>query len=115
MKVLCVALDESQPDQSGWLTLHREYLLLAVLALPGRSIKFRVLSDDGRTPILADSILFAAPIQAVPDTWAAIVTEDGVVEFGPDRWLEPGFWERFFDRDPTAVRAFREEVESLGG
>ena len=110
-----MTLGQSQPDQSGWLTLHREYLLLALLAVPGKSIKFRVLSDDGRTPILADSSLFAAPSQDLPGTWAAAVTEGGVVEIGPSRWLVPGFWERFFDREPEAVLVFREEVESLGG
>ena len=110
-----MALGESEPGQAGWLTLHREYLLLAVLALPGRSVKFRVLSDDGRTPILADSTLFAAPIRPLPDTWAAAVTEGGVVEIGPISWLEPGFWERFFDGEPPAVEAFREGVDSLGG
>jgi len=115
VKVLCVTLGDSQPSPTGWLTLHREYLVLAILALPGRTIRFRVLSDDGRTPILADSSLFAAPVQPLPATWAGTVTEDGVVELGPQRWLEPGFWERFFDRDPVAVEVFSQEVEALGG
>jgi hypothetical protein len=115
VKVLCVTLDKPEADLSLWLTPHKEYLLLAILAQPDRNVLFRILSDDGRTPILADASLFAAPIQAVPDTWAGAVREGGVVEVGPRRWLELGFWERFFDGDPDAVRVFREEVESLGG
>jgi hypothetical protein len=115
VKVLCVTLGDSQPGQTGWLTVHREYIVLAILALPGRSIKFRVLADDGHTPILADSSLFAALVQPLPGTWAATVTEGGVVKLGPQRWLEPGFWEHFFDGDPVAVEVYRQEVEALSG
>jgi hypothetical protein len=110
-----VGLGESSPAPSHWLTLHREYLVLAILALPGRSIKFRVLSDDGRTPILADSSLFAAPAQPLPESWAGTVTQDGVLELGPRPWLETGFWERFFDHEPDAVQGFHREVEALAG
>lgn len=114
MKVLCVNLGDPQTSRSAWLTLDQEYLLLALLAVPGRRIKFRVLSDDGRTPILADSRMFAAPIQRLPESWVATVTQDGVVELGPAPWLESGFWERYFDRDPEAVATFQREVGLLG-
>jgi hypothetical protein len=91
MKVLCVSWGDPTSNKEGWLTLHREYSVLAILALPGRSIKFRLLSDDGRTPILADSSLFAASDQPLPEAWVGKVTQDGVVELGPKQSLRPGF------------------------
>jgi hypothetical protein len=114
MKALCVSLGKGARARSGWLTLHREYRVLAILALPGRTIEFRVLSDDGHTPILVDSTLFAASEQPLPEGWVCTVTQDGVVELGPKQWLKPGFWEEFFDRDPHAVEVFRQEIEALG-
>ncbi len=114
MKAICVSLGNEAPAKGGWLSLHREYDILAILALPGRSIKFRVLSDDGRTPMLADSDLFLAAGQPLPKSWVCSVTEDGVVELGPKDWLQPGFWERFFDHDPEAVKSFRNEIAQFG-
>jgi hypothetical protein len=46
VNVLCVSLGDAQPAQDSWLTLHRDYLLLAILALPGRSVKFRFRQGD---------------------------------------------------------------------
>jgi hypothetical protein len=115
MKAVCVSLGEGAPNRGAWLTLHREYQVLAILGIPGRSIKFRVLSDDGHTPILADSTLFAASDQSLPRSWVCAVTQDGVVELAPKKWLEPGFWERFFDRDQQALEAFQQEVEASDG
>lgn len=114
MKALCVSLGDGRSGTANWLTLHREYAVLEILALPGRRIEFRVLADDGRTPILADSALFAVNDQPVPATWVCRVSQDGFVELGPRAWLEPeGFWERFFDGEPAAVESFRTELEAL--
>jgi hypothetical protein len=116
MKALCLGLgDDAALLKGGWLTLHREYDVLAILASPGRTIEFRVLADDGRTPILADSRLFAATAQPVPGSWVCTVSEDGVVELGPSAWLEEGFWERYFDGDPDAVECFRTGIGAPGG
>jgi hypothetical protein len=114
MKALCVSVG-NVPGAGGWLTVHREYDVLGILALPGRSIKFRVLADDGITPILADSALFAASATSLPRSWVCTVAQDGVVEMGPKEWLEPGFWERFFDQEPDAVESFHRAIQSLYG
>ena len=106
MRALYVHSARDVQVSDGLLTLHQEYNILAILAIPGRDIKFRVLSDDGRTPILADSRMFTTSGQPVPETWTCTVSQDGIVELGPPEWLEPDFWERFFDRDPGAVDAF---------
>lgn len=109
MKALCVSLDENGRDKSYWLTLGRDYLVLAAEMPPRGPARLRVIADDD-TPILASASLFAVNAQELPRTWVFAVREGGVVELGPRPWIESGFWERYFDGDEDAVRLFREEV-----
>ena len=111
MRAVCVSLDGERGSKAGWLTLHREYVVLAISADPVSGIEFRILADDGRTPILADSRLFAANEQSFPTFWVGRVTEGGVVELGPPEWLKRGYWESFFDQDPEAIATFHRVVE----
>jgi hypothetical protein len=112
VKALCVRLSDSR-DKDSWLTLNQEYQVLSVLMTPRGPAKFRVVADDGRTPILADSTLFAMSSQKLPQSWVFAVREGGVVALGPPQWLETGFWERYFDGDADAVRKFQEEMSRM--
>lgn len=112
MKVLCVNLGSNQ-ESDPWLTLNDEYFVLSVLSTSRGPAKFRILADDGRTPILVDATMFAASSQPLPPTWVGKVQEGGFVEFGPRRWLELGFWERYFDGDTDAVGVFQDEVHLM--
>jgi hypothetical protein len=97
------------------LTLNREYLVLSILIALRGPAKMRVLADDNRTPILVDVAMFAANSEPIPLSWVATIREGGVVEFGPKAWLEPGFWERYFDGEQDAIVAFQNEVSIMAG
>jgi hypothetical protein len=97
-------------DRDSWLTLNHEYQVLSVLMTPKGPAKLRILSDDGRTPILAEASMFAMSSQPLPPSWVFNIREGGVVELGPASWLEPGFWERYFNGDADAVMQFQREV-----
>jgi hypothetical protein len=112
MKVLCVDLGTGR-DNDPWLTLNREYVVLSILMTNKGPAKLRVIADDNRTPILAEATLFASIPQSLPRTWVSIIREGGVLELGPPRWLELGFWERYFDGDAEAVAEFRDEVQLM--
>jgi hypothetical protein len=81
---------------------------------PRGPVKLRIIADDGRTPILADASLFAMSSQPLSPSWSLVIREGGVVELGPSSWLEPGFWERYFDRDADALSKFEEEIVRMG-
>ena len=49
----------------------------------------------------------------IPESWIAIQNANKVFELTPKRWSEPGFWERFYDDDPAAIRLFDEEVKRI--
>lgn len=95
---------------SPWLTLHREYDVLEIYAYPGRQVEFRLTSDDGSTPALFDSTMFMTIDGHLPDSWEARVEDGGILRLGPARWMEPGFWEAYFDSEPAAVEAYEREV-----
>jgi hypothetical protein len=96
-----------------WLTLNQEYLVLSILAIPKRATKLRILADDNRTPILADATMFAARSEPIPASWVVTIRDGGALELGPRRWLELGFWERYFDGDVDAVAIFHDEVRGM--
>jgi hypothetical protein len=109
VKALCVRVD-GDGDRDSWLTLNHEYQVLSVLMARKGPAKLRIIADDGRTPILADASLFAMSSQPLPSTWVLTIREGGVVELGPPSWLEPGFWERYFDGDSDAISQFQKEL-----
>jgi hypothetical protein len=109
VKALCVRVADGD-EQDCWLTLNDEYQVLSVLMVTKGPVKLRIIADDGRTPILADASQFAVSPQPLPPSWVLAIREGGVVELGPPSWLEPGFWERYFDRDADAMLQFQQEI-----
>ena len=112
MRALCVKIispvtREEVLEHPG-VRLDHEYEVLSILVEPGRGAKFRILTADG-TPALFDAAMFVTTEAEIPRNWVVRAREGGVVDFAPAAWLESGFWERFFDRDPTAVAGFEAE------
>lgn len=114
MKCVCVRLRDKSRDDP-WLTLGREYDVLSILVVPGRLSVLRILADDGRTPILVESSAFEMVSQEIPSNWFCVISEGGVVELGPEAWLQDGFWERYFDGDAVAVEQFWQDVQRVSG
>jgi hypothetical protein len=117
MKVMCVRLinpvDGKPMTDSAWLSIDREYPVLSVAATPDGSVQLQVLTDDGRTLGWFESAMFITTDVAIPANWVVRVGERGIVELAPARWLEPGFWESFYDLDPGARRVFEEELSAI--
>jgi hypothetical protein len=118
VKALCVKIinpvtREEVLEHPG-VRLHEEYPVLSIVVEPGRGAKFRILTSDS-TPALFDAAMFATTNGRLPPNWVVRASENGIVEFGPAAWLERGFWEHYFDRDPAAVATFdAEKREAIG-
>lgn len=95
------------------IRLHEEYPVLSIIVEPGRGAKFRIPTSDG-TPALFDAAMFATTGDSLPPNWVVRTREGGVVEFGPASWLEEGFWDRYFDKDPEALAIFETEMRIAG-
>jgi hypothetical protein len=114
VKVRCIKLLDLHGEPvrtSSWLTIGKEYLVLEVFVDEQTGSRFRVISDDAGTPILARSAEFEAVSDAIPTSWVAT--------FGPN-WLafspsafRGDFWVRYFDGDNAARSEFNEAVKMI--
>jgi hypothetical protein len=86
-----------------------EYVVLEVIASPRRHVQLRLnLAPD--EPSLWDSEMFDTVDRSIPSNWGARVSGEGFLSIGPMRWLEDGFWEGYFDDEPSAVALFEDEL-----
>jgi hypothetical protein len=118
MKVICTRLpapvDGMDLESSPWITLHSEYHVVSLLAEPG-GVQLQIVTDDGRSLGWFDSTNFLTVDGSLPHNWAARVGEGGALELGPQDWLVPGFWESYYDGDPTTAEAVAAALRALLG
>jgi hypothetical protein len=112
MRVLCVkivspVIREEVLEHPG-VRIDAEYQVLSILAQPRRGAQFRIITDDG-IPALYDAAMFVTTDDTLPPNWVVRTSDAGVVEIAPRVWLQPGFWERYFDGDPIAREEFATE------
>jgi hypothetical protein len=73
-------------------------------------VSFRLISDDGPSPILCDSRQFVIVDDRLPSNWVVWSNkETGSFGLEPKKWRRPGFWEDYFNNIPEAVHDFEEE------
>ena len=107
------ASPEVRRDPGRWLQPGVAYTVLAIEASGRGHQEYRVAAEIQGTPALFDARLFEIVDGRLPPNWMA--TADGErLEFQPAAWAGAGFWERFFDGDPDASRAYHEEVDKIG-
>jgi hypothetical protein len=111
MKVRCVSIINpatlERVAESPWLRIGQVYTVLEVDASERR---FAVRLDLGNeAPGLWDSEMFETTDPAIPSVWVAQFGVGGSLRLAPPRWLEPGFWESYFENEPDAVAVFDED------
>jgi hypothetical protein len=114
VKVRCTRLLNAHGEPvstSGWLTVGKEYLVLEVAVDKQGGSKFRIISDDAGTPILAFASEFEAISDRIPKCWIATFGADWLL-FSPAAF-RGGFWERYFDGDAAARNEFDEVVKLI--
>jgi hypothetical protein len=113
MRVVCVKfLDPvtgEERSEDSWLTVDREYVVLAVDVEAGRRVWLRIQSEEAGTPALFDAEMFMTTSTEIPASWRARVDEGGSLQLAPEPWLRSGFWDEFFDRVPEAVEVYERE------
>lgn len=117
MRVRCERLINPgtlQPESSSpWLEVGGEYAVLTVMALPEGTTWVRIYVDDERGAMLLDSRMFVTVDTSIPANWVSAIDDRGALRLGPATWLEPGYWESYYDGDPSAVTTFHRELEVI--
>lgn len=116
MKVRCIKIISPATGEelveSGWVQIGYEYVVIAIAAVPRKSVQFQILTEDS-TPSWWDSQMFVTVSSRIPSNWVALISSGGNLDVAPQPWLEPGFWEKYFDGDAHAREVFDEELVKI--
>jgi len=116
MKVICtkVPLDATgkAQDTSPWVTVGAEYDVVSVIAVPHRELLLQIVDNEGGLGWFA-SVDFMTVDGTIPASWVSQIDEKGMLELAPAAWLVPGFWEDYYDGEPSAVDAVEAELQSI--
>ena len=92
----------------GWLKPDKEYVVLEIEN--NGCMEYRIESEDSGQPVLFEIELFDIVDATHPRTW---VESSVAGEFSPAAWQVPGFWEDYFDGEPTARDSYRCERDQI--
>jgi hypothetical protein len=120
MKVRCVKLmrwdgTPVEGTTNGWLTLGKEYHVLAINGGKGPvATTYRVRTDDpSHAPVMCPAEEFKIISPEIPSGWVFELHSDREWSLEPAVWAEKGFWERYFDGDEAAKAVFDKEFMAI--
>ena len=92
----------SPKKQLNKLTQGKSYLVIGIEA-----DSFRIIDETGK-PYLYDPDAFNIIDPKEPEFWESEIGEDGERYSYPKEWVQPGFFEDYFENVPSAKKAFIE-------
>ena len=116
MKVRCIHLMDSRgktQERSAWLTIGKTYHVLEVIQDIHHRWLIRLVGDGSNGVALFPSEQFQILSSQVSPTWRISLEKNGYFALSPAAWSQPGFWDRYYDREPNAVRIFEDEMGKI--
>lgn len=116
MKVRCIKLltfDGTPQSTSRWISVGTTYDVLTIELDRNGLWLVRLISDCANEVALFSIDGFEVVSQILAPSWVANWTADGCFQLAPEAWLDVQFWERFYDRDPEAIRTFETELARI--
>lgn len=75
---------------------------------------YRIYSDIRESPILFSWDLFRIVDHDIPAVWEFHYNnERNFMKICPPSWSVMGFWERYFDAEPEAIKIFSDELKII--
>lgn len=115
MKVRCTRLLDSTgkpQEKSAWLTIGAIYNVLELFQSQNTWL-LRLVGDGPNGLAIFRLDQFEIVTQNIPNSWIVTWDKDGSLHLRPGRWSQPGFLERYYDKDPEAIRIFEEERRKI--
>lgn len=97
---------------SDWVRIGNLYDVVEVYN-SGGSLRFRIVDESG-TPSLWPATMFRPEDPKLPGNWDCDLLDEALT-LAPRPFLEPGFWEAYYDGDPKARNRFDETLKILRG
>jgi hypothetical protein len=91
-----------------------EYIVLEI-HIAQEGAKYRLFEGEGKSPGMYPIHLFDIVSNKIPSSWITATgrTRGFYLAITPERWTERGFWENYFNQDPTAEKIFEEEKQKM--
>ena len=102
--------------EDGWLDHAAVYTVLGIYS-SSTSVGFRLLgTTEPTTPAIHPASSFDVVDGTLSPRWVCSFAADGhSMSLEPKAWTCDGFWDRYFDEEPEAVRIFQDELRLLYG
>jgi hypothetical protein len=111
--VKLIDINGNKIQHSQWLSLNNTYHVLSITIESSGNRLYELVSyhKDGEWPISAlhNADEFEIVSIKIPSNWQFWLDENGNMGAAPKKWLENGFYEAFYDRDPAVYDIFENE------
>ena len=112
---MIVVVRNDVPNVPVWFDAGEKLPVLSIMIMPSGGPKYLLWSTKQSSVGLFPTVEFDVLDPALPQLWIAKTGLSGQVELSPREWQVDGFWERYHDEDPEALRLFRGCYEILVG
>lgn len=116
MKARCIKLIDSRgnpQERSSWLTLGNVYHVLEVVQDTHKRWLLRVVADGVNGVALFQLEQFEIVSPKIPDVWIVVWNAKGGFALTTKAWSQAGFWEAYYDRDPSALGKFEDGKKQI--
>lgn len=117
MKVKCQQIinehTQQRQETSEWLTIGKEYIVLAVEVYPTKNLYLLVDDSSNKVPGLHDAKQFQVLSSYIPSNWVVNPGDLEILSIGPKVWQEPTFWENCYDGDSSALEIYKREASII--
>jgi hypothetical protein len=118
MKARCIKLTDSRgnpQEHSRWLTLGKVYNVLEVVLDSHNRWLVRLVGDGVDAVGIFQLDQFEIVSAKIPNVWIARWNDRGGFLLTTEAWSQPGYWERYYDRDLEARKVFEQERAKIVG
>ena len=116
MKVRCIKLTDSMGNprgQSSRVSIGSIYPVLEVIQDTHHRWLLRLPGDGPNGVAIFGRDQFETVSARIPNVWIAKWNTQGGFALTTEAWAQPGYWERYYDRDPEARKVFEEEKAKI--
>lgn len=111
-KIISSTTEEDLGNTSPWLSIDKEYIVLAIEVSLQSGISILIQTDHYNEPVFIALQGFEIMSQHIPSNWITHINGD-IVAILPKSWLYNSFFEDLEDQEAKAMELFKKESELI--